>query len=90
MDLALFDFDGTITTSGTYPGFVRRSVRRSRKVVGAVLLSPVILAYRVGLVSDRVVRAAISRVVFWREEPGRIAELGAQYAADTLPTMLRP
>jgi hypothetical protein len=31
MDLALFDFDGTITTRGTYPGFIRFAiVRRGR------------------------------------------------------------
>ena len=90
MDLALFDFDGTITTAGTYPGFIRRAVRPRRKVIGAVLLGPVILAYRAGLLSERAIRRALSGVVFWREEPDRIASLGARYAVDTLPTMLRP
>lgn len=31
MDLALFDFDGTITSRGTYPGFVSSAVRPGRR-----------------------------------------------------------
>lgn len=90
MDLALFDFDGTITTKGTYPGFVRFAVPRRRKIVGGVILWPLIVAYRWRLVSDRAVRRAISRVAFWRDAPDRLRALGARYAADVLPALIRP
>lgn len=43
MDLALFDFDGTITTKGTYPGFVSFAVPPVRKVVGGIMLSPLLI-----------------------------------------------
>jgi HAD superfamily hydrolase (TIGR01490 family) len=90
MDLALFDFDGTITNTATYTGFIRRAVRPRRKVAGAILLSPVIAGYHAGLVSERAIRRALSWVVFWREEPARIEGLGAQYAVDALPPVIRP
>lgn len=90
MDLALFDFDGTITTKGTYPGFVRFAVRRRRQVVEGILLVPVIVGYRLGLVSDRIIRKVISHVGFSGDEPGRIRRLGAQYAREVLPDLVRP
>lgn len=34
MNLALFDFDGTITTADTFTNFLRFAVRRHRLVVG--------------------------------------------------------
>jgi phosphatidylglycerophosphatase C len=89
MDLALFDFDGTITTTATYSPFIRLAVQPWRKVVGTVLLGPVIAAYHAGVVSQRAIRGVLSRVVFWREDPDRITALGARFAAEVLPTVLR-
>jgi HAD superfamily hydrolase (TIGR01490 family) len=90
MDLAVFDFDGTITTKGTYPGFLSFAVRPRRKVVGSLLLLPLIVGYRCRLVSDRSIRKALSRVGFWGEEPERVRRLGERYAANVLPHVLRP
>ena len=64
MDLALFDFDGTITTHETMPAFVRATVSRPRLVVGSVLLWPLIIGYPRGLVSGSRVRAAIVRIAY--------------------------
>ena len=90
MDLALFDFDGTITIKGTYPGFVRFAVRRRRKVIGGLILSPLIVGYRCRLVSDRTIRKAMSRLGFWAEEPARVRRLGERYAEEVLPNLIRP
>ncbi len=90
MDLALFDFDGTITVKGTYPDFVRLAVRPRRKLLGGALLSPLILGYRLGLVSDRGIRRVLSRVGFWGEEPDRIRRIGERYAEEVLPGLVRP
>ena len=49
--LALFDFDGTITTREMLPDFVRYAVPKWRLRVGGALLMPVVLAYRAGMVS---------------------------------------
>jgi phosphatidylglycerophosphatase C len=90
MDLALFDFDGTITTRGTYPGFVRFAIRPRRTVVAGIILGPLIVGYRVGLVSDRAIRRAMSRVVFQGEQPERLRRLGERFAAQTLSALTRP
>jgi phosphatidylglycerophosphatase C len=90
MDLALFDFDGTITTRGTYPGFIRFAIRPRRKVVAGIILGALIVGYRVGLVSDRAIRKAMSRVVFRGEQPERLRRLGERYAAEALSDLMRP
>jgi HAD superfamily hydrolase (TIGR01490 family) len=90
MDLALFDFDGTITTKGTYPGFVSFAVPPRRKVVGGVILSPLLIGYRGGVVSDEAIRKAMSRVGFWRANPDTLRLLGEEYAERVLPTVIRP
>ena len=90
MDLALFDFDGTITTRGTYPGFVRFAVRPGRKLVGSIILSPLLVGHRARLVSDRTIRAAMSRIGFWRDDQNRLRRLGEQYAREVLPDLIRP
>jgi HAD superfamily hydrolase (TIGR01490 family) len=90
MDLALFDFDGTITTKGTYPGFVRFAVRPLRKVAGGIMLSPLLIGYRARLVSDQAIRRAMSSVAFWRAKPDVVRRLGEDYAASVLPAVIRP
>jgi HAD superfamily hydrolase (TIGR01490 family) len=90
MDLALFDFDGTITTRATYPGFLRFVVRPPRKAVGSLVLAPVIAGYHGGLVPEPTIRKVLSKTVFWREDPDRVRALGDRYAAEILPTVIRP
>ena len=90
MDLAIFDFDGTITIRGTYPDFMRFAVRRPRQLAGGILLSPLIVGYRGLLVSDRAMRTAMSRIGFWNEDPARLRKLGERYAREVLPDLVRP
>jgi phosphoserine phosphatase len=59
MNLALFDFDGTITTREMFPDFMHFAVAPGRLAVGKVVLSPLIVGYRLGLVAGNTVRAGI-------------------------------
>src|SRR5688500_5766869 len=90
MDLALFDFDGTITVKGTYPGFLSYAVRPIRKVFGSLLLTPLFVGYQSSLVSDRFIRKAMSKIGFWGDEPARVRRLGVRYAEEVLPGLTRP
>lgn len=90
MDLALFDFDGTITNRETMPDFMHMAVRPSRLLLGKVLLLPLILGYETKLVSGVVVRAAICLFGFWRIPADELEEHGRQFAENFLPGTLRP
>lgn len=90
MDLALFDFDGTITTRETMPDFMFRAVRPGRLRIGSVLLAPLVIGYRCGLVPGTVVRAAICRFGFHGVPAAEVEAHGRRFAAEVLPAVLRP
>jgi phosphatidylglycerophosphatase C len=89
MNLALFDFDGTITEGDTFTAFLRFAVRRRRIMLGAVPVSPVVLCYRLGLISARHARPIVSRVGLQGERADSVRELGRRYAAEVLPRVVR-
>ncbi|HEU4991795.1 MAG TPA: HAD-IB family hydrolase [Luteimonas sp.] len=90
MDLALFDFDGTITTHEAMPAFVRATTSRPRLVAGYLLLWPMILGYKLGMVSGSRVRAAIVRVAYTGRPAAWLQARGADFARDDLERHLRP
>jgi HAD superfamily hydrolase (TIGR01490 family) len=90
MDLALFDFDGTITTHETMPAFVRATVSRPRLIAGYLLLWPAILGYRLRLLPGSVVRACIVRVAYTGRSAAWLREQGRSFAGDHLDRHLRP
>ena len=89
MDLALFDFDGTITTTDTWTPFMQLAVRPARIVAGRVLLSPVVVGYKLGMISASRGRQVAARVGFQGEDAARMRRLGVDYATSTLPAQVR-
>ncbi|MFY2765056.1 HAD family hydrolase [Arenimonas sp. MALMAid1274] len=90
MDLALFDFDGTLTDRETMPVFMHRAVRPRRLAWGKPLLMPLVVGYRIGAVPGTVVRAAICRLGFRGVPAAELEGHGQAFAQDYLPTVLRP
>jgi len=86
--LALFDFDGTITTHETVPEFIRRSVGR-RLMIGWLLLAPLVLGYNVSLVSGTLVRRAVVRVAYAGTPASRVVTHGRDFVASHLPSVVR-
>ena len=88
MDLALFDFDGTITTGDTFTPFLRFSIPPSRAIPGALLISPVLIAHRLGLISTTSTRPIVARAGFQGVPADALRALGRRYAAEVLPTVV--
>ncbi len=90
VDLALFDFDGTLTTRETFPDFMRYAVPRPRLLAGAVLLAPIVFGYRRGWVAGNPTRASIVQVGLRGMDAARLRAQGEAFARDVLPAVLRP
>lgn len=90
MDIALFDFDGTITDCDTFTAFVKKAIPRKRLRVGRLLLGPLILGHRYGLVSSSYLRQKIVHVGFKGLKLQEIDEIGRQHAEKFIPKVLRP
>lgn len=89
-DLALFDFDGTITTRETFPDFIRRAIPPRRRALGTALFAPLVIGYTLGLVPVHALRAALVRYAFKNVPLAEVEAAGASLAADLLPTLVRP
>ena len=90
MDLALFDFDHTITYVDTYSRFLRASARPGRRRRGELALAPWLLGYRMGLVSAPSLRARATDVAFRDRMESEVRAHGEHYARVDLPRMVRP
>ncbi|MCE7031420.1 HAD-IB family hydrolase [Lysobacter sp. GX 14042] len=89
-DLALFDFDGTITTRETMPDFMYAAVRPGRQRLAKLLVLPLVLGYKAGLVSGVAIRAVICFLGFWRVPGDELEVRGRRFAGEFLPGVLRP
>src|SRR6266850_4422291 len=89
MNLALFDFDGTITSSDTWTPFMRFAVPPARLIAGQVLLAPVFVGHRLGVISSSTGRQMAMRVGFQGVPSSDVRQLGAQYAATMIPKTVR-
>jgi len=88
--LALFDFDGTITTCETLPGFLRFAIPRRRLHVGMWLFAVPVLAYRLRLMQVRTLRALLVRYAFGNVPAADVEAAGRAFARQVLPAHVRP
>lgn len=89
-NLALFDFDGTITSGDTFTPFIFQAVEPVRIVIGGVVLSPLIAAYKLGFLSPSLMRRSIVRVGFIGRRHADLQAAGVQYSRRRLPSLVRP
>ena len=90
MQLALFDFDHTVTTYDTYSRFLRQVATPNQLQAAKWTVGPWLLGYRVELVSAAAIRKRVTREVFTGRDAAEIAKAGQRYAGQSLPDMLRP
>lgn len=88
MNLALFDFDGTITFGDNFKPFLFFAAPR-RVALGTVLLAPLVAGYRAGWVSGTRMRAACSFVGFRGRREEELHALGLEYS-QTIGRNVRP
>lgn len=90
MQLALFDFDHTLTMRDTYAGFLRHIATPEQLARARWNVAPWLLAYRARLVSAAALRARVTRIAFEGRAYDEVLAAGEHYARDVLPGVLRP
>ncbi|WP_258240200.1 HAD family hydrolase [Pseudidiomarina homiensis] len=89
MNLALFDFDGTITHSDTFTAFIKGAVSARRQRWGRLVLAPSVMGYRMGLVEATTIRQRLIKFAFKDVTSASLEVLGRDHAENYLPTVLR-
>lgn len=88
--LALFDFDGTLTTKDTLGDFIRFVFGKPKTVIGGILLSPILVGYALGLIDNGKAKEQVIKYFFGGMSGESLHKLGKQYAQERLPQILRP
>jgi phosphatidylglycerophosphatase C len=90
MNLALFDFDGTLTLGDNFVPFARLQASRRRKLVADVCLSPLLVGYKLGVLQTSWLRPRVAWFAFRGRRASDVAAWGEHYAERVLPAGLRP
>ena len=89
MNLALFDFDGTISTKDSYLLFTR-FLQQKRFLVGCLLLSPRILCFLARLYANDRLKEDFLRVFYKGKTTEELNSRAADFTATLLPSIIRP
>ena len=89
-DLALFDFDHTVTHSDSFGRFVRDLATPRQLASAKWTLGPWLAGYRLGLVSARQLRQRVIKLAFGGRAEEEIRLQGVRHAHAVLPGLLRP
>jgi phosphatidylglycerophosphatase C len=89
MKLALFDFDGTISSKDSFIDFIAYAVGRTRLLAGLILLSPVLLSYILKIVPNWKAKEIVLTYFFkgWPEE--RFEYTASQYSRGRLLKLIK-
>jgi phosphatidylglycerophosphatase C len=88
--LALFDFDGTITTRDSLLDFIRYAVGDLRTTWGMVSLAPMLVAYRLGVIPNDRAKARMLAHFFRGMEIESFREVAKAYAQTQIDAIVRP
>lgn len=88
--LALFDFDHTVSTSDSFREFLAFAVGPVKLLLGAAVLSPLLLAARASAVPSGEAKEKVVKF-FFKEWPYRnFAETARAFGRERLPQRIRP
>jgi phosphatidylglycerophosphatase C len=90
VNLALFDFDGTITTREMFADFMGHAVAPRRLAIGRIVLAPMLVGYKLGMVSANRVRSRVVDYGFRGADLAHVQAAGERFAREVLPAVLRP
>lgn len=88
MNIAFFDFDGTLTHSDSFTPFIYKTIEKKRLRKGKILLLPYILGYKLGVVSGTRLRSKIFNIGYKGTSASKLIKEGEKFSQDVLPNIL--
>ncbi|EJN6826650.1 HAD family hydrolase [Vibrio cidicii] len=90
MNLALFDFDGTLTNEDMFSLFLNHSASGTRKWMGRMVIAPFYLLYKANLLPSHLMRPIASWIAFKGRREASLQVIGKQFAREVISRYLRP
>ena len=88
--LALFDFDGTITTKDSLVEFIQFAVGKTNYYRGLLFLSPMLLQYKLKIIPNHLAKERLLSYFFkdWKIE--RFKKIANEYSCKHINSIIRP
>jgi len=90
MILALFDFDGTITTKDSLVDFIQYAVGKPTYYKGLFFLSPMLTAYALKLIPNYIAKEKLLAYFFKGWDAVKFNQLAKQYSLEEVEKTIRP
>jgi len=90
MMLALFDFDGTITTDDSLIKFIRYAVGDIKTAGGMLVLSPMLITYKLKLIPNYKAKQWMLSYFFKGMDEQQFIKIAKEYSLKHIDTILRP
>ena len=87
--LALFDFDGTITTKDTFTSFVKYYHGSVKFTAGFAFFSPLLVLMKLGVYDNELVKNMVFSYFFKGEDEHEFNEKCTRYCTEVLPNLIR-
>lgn len=89
MNIAFFDFDGTVTNQDTYTQFVLFAMPKRKLAFGKLFLFPTIIKYKLGRLHGQDIRTKMTRFAFKGMSIDDLSVKGAAFANHVIPVYIR-
>ena len=89
-EIAFFDFDGTITSKDTLLEFIKFSKGNLRFLLGFLLNSPYLIAYKLKLISNQLAKEKILSFFFRNVTEVEFNNKCKAFSKAVLPSLIRP
>ena len=89
-NLVLFDFDGTITRKDSFIEFIKFYKGYPSFVTGFIVLSPLLLLYKIGLIKKRKAKESVLTYFFKNEPFKKFSLKSAEFSTKIIPQLLKP
>ncbi len=90
MTLAIFDFDGTITTKDSFEDFIFYTHGFKKMAWGILINSPILIAYLLKIIPNWQVKEDMFAYFYKNWEVSKFEMLAQNYLNDRLPKIIRP
>lgn len=89
MNIAFFDFDGTITTDDSLLKFIRFVVGDMKFIIGLCVLSPMLVIYKLKLIPNYMAKQMMLSYFFKGMGEKEFMEVASKYSLEHIDTIVR-
>ncbi|ESK40581.1 HAD hydrolase, family IB [Acinetobacter nectaris CIP 110549] len=90
MNLALFDFDETITSRDTFGPFLKSTANRTKQYLTILKLSPYFIGFKLKYISDKRFRTKLCYTAFKDYPQSTLTHIADSFAHEYLNTVILP